>query len=130
MTTTSNQNPTSDCSFPISIMPNENDFAAANMALFDGEMDYISSTYFQHYIALIATCIQRGHRTMAEIMAYVAPLVGAENAVHVPWLIEILSGPASDVHLWDSDGPERGGYFYGPGFELKEVLERAASARD
>lgn len=124
----SDQKPVSDCSFPINLLPDDKDFAAAQRALDNGGDDYIDLHHFQHYVALIAVCMQRGHRTMAEVMAHVAPLVGATNAMHVPWLIEILSGPANDVHLWDWDGHEPGKRFYGPVLELKPELESAASA--
>ena len=114
------------CSFPINLIPDEKDFAAAQHALDSGDNDSIINGHFQHYVALIATCAQRGHRSVMEIMAHVAPIVGAKNAVHVPWLIEILSGPACDVHLWDWEGHEPGRYFYGPALELKPELESVA----
>ncbi len=126
MDTNSGNTPFGACPFPINLIPDEKDFAAAQGALDRGDLDGISSSYFQHYVALIAACTQRGHRSVAEITANVAPIVGAENAVHVPWLIEILSGPACDVHLWDWDGHEPGRYFYGPALELKPALESAA----
>ncbi|WP_447750841.1 hypothetical protein [Sphingopyxis fribergensis] len=115
--------------FPINLIPDAQDFASASTALDGGEEGYGSGTYFQHYIALIAACVQRGHRSVLDIMAQVAPLVGAQNAAHVPWLIEILSGPACDVHLWDWEGHEAGRYFYGPSIELKPELESLASAQ-
>lgn len=127
MTSISDQNPIPDSAFPISILPDKSDFAAARGALDGVDDGYVSSSYFQHYLALIVTCVQRGHRTMADIMAHVAPLVGPKNAVHLPWLIEILSGPACDVHLWEWNGPEQGRHFYGPMLELKPELESAAS---
>lgn len=113
--------------FRINLIPCEQDFASASTALDEGEDGYVSSAYFQHYIALIAICVQRGHRSVVDIMAQVAPLVGAQNAAHLPWLIKILSGPACDVHLWDWDGHEPGEYFYGPSIELKPELESLAA---
>lgn len=126
MNTKSENIPLAACSFPINLIPNREDFAAAQRALDSGDDGYISGSYFQNYVALIAACTQRGHRSMAEIMAHVAPIVGAENAVHIPWLIQILSGPAYDVHLWDWDGQEPDRYFYGPTLELKPSLASAA----
>lgn len=108
--------------FMINLFPTDEDFAAAERALDDGEDGYISSTYFQHYVALIAVCVRRGHCQVADIVARLSPIVGAKNAVHIPWLIEILSGPACDVHLWDWDGHGPGGSFYGPSLELKDEL--------
>lgn len=125
----SNQNKSAAYAFPINLIPNEQDFASANTALDERDEGYVSGTYFQHYIALIAACVQRGHRSVTDIMAQVAPLVGAQNAAHLPWLIEILSGPACDVHLWDMEGHEAGRYFYGPSIELKPELESLASAQ-
>ncbi|NYF33804.1 hypothetical protein [Sphingopyxis sp. JAI108] len=106
----------------INLFPNDEDFAVAERALDDGEDSYISSNYFQHYVALVAVCVRRGHRQVADIVARLSPIVGAKNAVHIPWLIEILSGPACDVHLWDWDGDEPGGRFYGPSLDLKDEL--------
>ena len=127
MTTDLNQNQLATRVFPIDLIPSEQDFTAAREALDAGDDGYVSGSYFQDYIALIAACVQRGHRSIVDIMAQVAPLVGAQNAVHVPWLIEILSGPACDVHLWDWDGREPGRYFYGPSIELKPELESLAA---
>lgn len=139
ITEISHSNPISDvstasaiidpASFPINLLPTAWDFTAAREALDTGDDGYVNGSYFQDYIALIATCVQRGHRSVVDIMAQVAPLVRAHNAAHVPWLIEILSGPACDVHLWDMHGHETGRYFYGPSIELKPELKSLASTQ-
>lgn len=106
----------------INLFPDDKDFAAAERALDQEDDGYISRSYFQHYVALIAVCVKRGHCQVADIVAQLAPIVGVHNAAHIPWLIEILSGPACDVHLWDWDGNEPGGCFYGPSLDLKDEL--------
>ena len=126
MNTNSENTPLAAYPFPINLIPDGKDFAAAQRALDGSDDGGISNSYFQHYVALIAACTQRGHSSITEIMAHVAPIVGAKNAEHVPWLIEILSGPACDVHLWDWDGNEPGRYLCGPALELKPELESAA----
>lgn len=113
--------------FPINLLPTANHFIAANKVLDERHDGYASDSVFQNYIALIAICVQRGHRSIVDIVAQVAPLVGAHNAPHVPWLIEILSGPACDAHLWDWEGFDKGGCFYGPTIELKTELASRAS---
>lgn len=129
MNNISDQDQISDCAFPISLIPDEQDFIAARIALYDGEHECISGDYFQHYVAMIATCVRRGHRSVADIVAQIAPVVGADNAAHLPWLMQILSGPARDVHLWDWEGHDAGRCFYGPTIELKLELENLASAQ-
>lgn len=106
----------------INILPQLSDFEDAEATLGNGRIADVDCTYFQYYIALIATCVRRGHSHVSDIMAQIAPIVGSKNAEHLVWLIDILSGPANDVHLWDWNGPAAGKGSYGPDLFLHQGL--------
>lgn len=111
----------------INIFPTEEDFTCAEMALDMGDVENVNLRYFQHYVALIAMCVRRGHKHVADIVGQLAPLIGSENADHVIWLIEVLSGPASDVHFWDEEGADWGKQSRGSAIYLKPELDGPAS---
>lgn len=107
----------------INLLPSEGDLIAAEIAVDTGSGDELDLSLFQTYVALIAACVLRGHNHVGDIVARLAPIVGADNAVHLIWLIEILSGPAADVHLWEWNKPEPGMFLHGPALHLKPELE-------
>jgi hypothetical protein len=108
----------------LNLLPDEQDFRVAEKALSGEHVGEIDNTYFQHYVALIATCVQQGDRHVGEIMARVAPIIGAKSASHLAWFIDILTGPAQDVHLWYLEEHEQGMSLYGPAMYLQPALER------
>lgn len=110
--------------FPINLLPSESDFAEAELDLDPDreETPFASGRYFQQYVALIAICVRHGHRHVADIVGQLAPIVGSQNIGHVIWLIEILSGPAADIHLWDWEKPDNHMFMHGPELQLKPGL--------
>lgn len=106
----------------INLMPSSDCFAMAEMLLDEKQPRHEHIFWFQPLVALIITCIRRGHNRSADIAARVAAVVGPKHAPHILWLIDILSGPAIDAHPWDHVIEEDFVHLHGLPLELSPDL--------